>query len=207
MGYAAPVAIPSGVDRIVVSGNLPGGEKWSCSFYQQSGSSGTAQDTATTMANSSSTFFTNVIAKLTPINPSTVSFLRIDVYRYTGGNAASDKGSASISGTNGTSSFLNPNQTCFVSTLRTASPTRRGRGRIFWPALGASMGANGLFVPTPLQSLLNGLKAYLVGSGAGFVVSSADSQKRAITSIDADLVPDSQNGRRRSLSAARITGV
>lgn len=198
--------IPAGVDRIVLSGAMPGGEKWSAGFYQRSGESGTAADTADTMANGASQFFP-VVSALRAMNPVQVTISTLTVYRYTGGAGASDTGVASVGASGNGTGANHPNQTAFVTTFRSATPTRSGRGRAYWPALIVPLASTGLAVPATLQALLNAFANYNQLSDNGLkVVSTTQGVVRDVVRIDADLVLDSMNSRRRSLSPTRIVG-
>jgi len=52
-------------------------------------------------------------------------------------------------GQTGSGSASKPFQTSCVISLRTANPTRSGRGRLYWPALGAVIGSDSLRLVTP----------------------------------------------------------
>jgi hypothetical protein len=110
-----------------------------------------------------------------------------------------------------------------VLSLRTATPGPTGRGRLYWPALGATLSsAFVMTTPTPAQAAADA-KAFLkeVGdamnayyasvSAAKTVVASVRSVKnhtsRDITSIQVGSVLDTQRRRRKSLpeSYASVT--
>lgn len=63
----------------------------------------------------------------------------------------------------GTTPLALPLQSALVASIRTNTPGGSGRGRIYWPALGATLTTNGrLNVPTA-TTVLTGIKAYLAG--------------------------------------------
>lgn len=67
----------------------------------------------------------------------------------------------------GTATPSKPYQTAVVFSLRTANPGARGRGRLYWPALGASMDATTLRWATAQQTAaLAAMKTYLNAIGA-----------------------------------------
>lgn len=202
------MAIPAGVYKIVLSGTLPGGEKFATAMWKSlTADPVTAQEAAD--ATASSTTFGAIMTAARAINPASVVFTSVDVYYYANaGGVASDKGTRAISlaGTGGNP--ILPNQIALVTTFRTASPTRSGRGRMFWPGLNLVMEGGGVASAAPIQALLNALANYQVGTvGAGVVVSATQGQARPITRVDADRVPDCIQARRRSITAARLVGV
>jgi hypothetical protein len=66
----------------------------------------------------------------------------------------------------GTGSASKPYQTAVVFSLRTANPGARGRGRLYWPAIGASMEATNLRWTAAQQGLaLTAMVTYLKAIG------------------------------------------
>lgn len=56
-----------------------------------------------------------------------------------------------------------PPQSAMVISVRTDTPGASGRGRLYWPAMGATLDSSGrMFTPTP-ATLLNDFKTYLNG--------------------------------------------
>jgi hypothetical protein len=123
----------------------------------------------------------------------------------------------------GSGSATKTPQDSLVLSLRTATPGPTGRGRLYWPALGATLSsAFVMTTPTPAQAAADA-KAFLkeVGdamnayyasvSAAKTVVASVRSVKnhtsRDITSIQVGSVLDTQRRRRKSLpeSYASVT--
>lgn len=63
----------------------------------------------------------------------------------------------------GTGTLRLPPQSAMVISVRTDTPGASGRGRLYWPALGATLDVSGrMFTPTP-ATLLNDFKTYLNG--------------------------------------------
>lgn len=99
-----------------------------------------------------------------------------------------------------------PAQTCVVTTLRTTTGTRRGRGRVYWPAPATSvMSAQGT-LGTVAQGDYNDFVTDLMAIGAGglgslnlSVLSRTDNISRTVTNISTDVIFDVQT-RRRDLS-------
>lgn len=66
----------------------------------------------------------------------------------------------------GTGSATKPYQTAVVFSLRTANPGARGRGRVYWPAIGASMDATTLRWNAAQQgTALAAFKTYMAAIG------------------------------------------
>jgi hypothetical protein len=131
-----------------------------------------------------------------------------DLYRYEGGIATRhDHSSVTHAGTD-TDGHL-PLQVACVLTLRTATLSRRGRGRLYLPTCGASMmsGSLHMFLESAVDTLVDDFANYLSMANTGgrvvSVVSRTGSSSEPVTSVDADLVPDTQRRRRDKLTSAR----
>jgi hypothetical protein len=112
--------------------------------------------------------------------------------------------SINIVGTN--SGNLLPAQTCIVSTLRTTTFSRRGRGRIYWPApaLGSSDPAGQVVAAaaTRYSTFVTDLMSVTAGDLGTLVLavlSRVDNTARTVTNVITDRVFDVQT-RRRDLS-------
>lgn len=108
----------------------------------------------------------------------------------------------------GTGSGTLPLQIATVLTLRTATLSRRGRGRIYLPTCAAAMmaGDSHLFGTTRVNNLVNQFAQYatsLSGVAPMQVVSRTASNMHPVTSVDADYVPDTQRRRRDQLATSR----
>lgn len=69
----------------------------------------------------------------------------------------------SSSATAGTGTTTLPLQSALVASIRTSTPGGSGRGRLYWPALGAVLNVSGrLATPTPAAFLAD-MKTYLAG--------------------------------------------
>ena len=119
----------------------------------------------------------------------------------------------------GTGTASKPYQTAVVFSLRTANPGARGRGRVYWPAIGASMDGASLRWTTGQQSAaLAGFKSYMAALGAaiatplGFpagrlvVWSRASASISSVNVIAAGDVFDTQR-RRRDLAVESYASV
>lgn len=112
-------------------------------------------------------------------------------------------------------------QDALVFSLRTATPGPTGRGRMYWPALGATLSASfGLTGPTP-AAVVAGAKTWLTSTntamdsvyaaqGQGLRValsvrSLKNNVTRAVTSIQVGSVLDTQRRRRDLLPESYVT--
>jgi len=99
-----------------------------------------------------------------------------------------------------------PSQTCVVTTLRTTDGSRRGRGRIYWPATANNQTTSNGGVATAVVTAANAFVDDLMLIGAGGlgnlvlgVYSRSDNLTRTVTARTTDAVYDVQT-RRRDLS-------
>lgn len=204
------MSIPDGVTKFTFSGSLMSGvERWACSLYldgyaQPPGSGSfdvSLLDTTTSWTDFRNAFLAQMIA-----NDALTSY---DAYWYQGGVAvAHAQQVVSHPGTGGT--MHGPLQTAMVMTLRTATATRSGRGRIYLPCDAAAIsGTTALFTSTVVNDIVDKLAAFLTSTNTGttspVVVSQTQTQSRLIVSVDADYVPDTQRRRRNKLTSARHT--
>lgn len=196
------MAIPDDAGHYVVSGTSPGGEGFAFGWWVHdvSHSFGANLDLSTAWG----TFRTALNARMTTQQ----SITQYDYYRYASGVVSyHDQSSVAHAGT-GTSGQL-PLQVACVLTTRTATLSRRGRGRLYLPTSDFSMmsGSGNLFSSTVVNTLVDDFAAYLTsiatGSDHPVVVSRAGSVMEVITSVDADYVPDTQRRRRGKLTSAR----
>jgi hypothetical protein len=63
----------------------------------------------------------------------------------------------------GTSVPVMPPQSAIVCSIRTATPGASGRGRIYWPAMGTVIGADGRLSSANVTAILADFKTYLLG--------------------------------------------
>lgn len=197
------MAFPGNVNRYVLSGSLPGGERWSIGYYGEATLPGNAQAIANAYGSGGSLSYAFLV-QLQKLLSTSSSIDRIDVYTYGSGRTIIDQGSKALSGLAGTGSSPHSNRTSLVLTLRTAIYGARGRGRLYLPANGWAIGTDGLFVATGLQALVDAAAGEL-GYANARVVSEASSTSNEVTRVDCDRVPDSQRGRSARQTSARVT--
>lgn len=199
------MAIPAGVTRVTISGHIVGGEHWATSFWVNTPAAPLAGDAgAEAIAGSATaTLFRSKLLQLMAVGDGVDD---LDVYTYTGGTAASDHGHASFPG-NGGGTDPNPKQTSFVITLRTGSPGRSKRGRMYLPYTGGSVDAAGhmdsALVDSTVDALANWFDVLRDAGSPAVVVSQTTTSRALVTGLDADYLPDTQRRRRNKLTSAR----
>lgn len=118
----------------------------------------------------------------------------------------------------GTSSTIHPLQTSIVLSLRSTDSTARGKGRLYWPALGMAMDAStARFSASGVDNFLTAMNTYLgdieeaiqaVGgmtTAALSVWSRTTPKTSVVTSLRAGNVPDVQRRRRDKVVEAYLT--
>lgn len=200
------MGIPSGVVKYVLSGNLPGGEVFQTAWWEKWDGSQVINDSLATTIAASGPFTTLTGVLKTGINTSS-NYTALDIYLYTGSQAATSHGHAGFLVT-GTGTTPHPNQISLVVTLRTATPGRSGRGRMYLPANGIGMTTtNGQMNSSTVDSIVDalgvwfGVRNSIVPSVA--VVSQTSTAYHLVTSVDADYVGDVQRRRARKQVSVR----
>jgi hypothetical protein len=177
------------VQRIVFGGRLGAGEVWSTGFWTTiNGNSGTAaQVAAATVASGS---FTNVKRDILQLMNSSGTFDTVTVYQYrTAAVAADDVASVSVGNAPGTNTNFGPYQAACCISLRTDTGGRSGRGRMFFPAIGQSYTALGLFGNTGPQDMVTSLATFFSGRDV-VVVSATRGASYPVTRLTTDTRPD-----------------
>lgn len=194
--------IPDDVTHFVISGSNPGGEAFAFGYWIgiRSGLPVGGLDSQALW----STFRTELLNHMGPDQVIT----DYDTYAYSGGALVEhDHESVNHPGVDTTGAL--PLQVACVLTMRSDVLTRSGRGRLYLPTSGFSiMGGSGhLFASSVVNSLVDKFAAWLStysATGADpVVVSRTHGVMHTITSVDADLVPDTQRRRRNKLTSAR----
>lgn len=130
----------------------------------------------------------------------------VDVQYYEASNQLALQSSSSVSAVVGASSNSCPRQTAVVLSLRTGLPGGSRRGRCYWPAIGADIGANGRLASgnTPLEiaqdfaAMVSGIAATAPSpfDAQYGVYSVALDTVTPVTLIQCGDVPDTQRRRR-----------
>lgn len=152
--------------RITATGNLPGGEVWSCSLAMTPPNvdPSTYQDVVNRVAGIAGPLWAAAAIRTDTRFSSGVSVLQT-IVRMIGPD-----GKTIVQGLNGSAgqgngvSISMPNQCAVVASLLTGVPGARGRGRLYLPSLGVLVGTTGRIQPgtvgplaASVQTLLNGL--------------------------------------------------
>lgn len=197
------MALPPDVIHTVVSGSNVGSDRWSFGWWQDTSSAAPAGNADLDANPDWLTFITELVTAMTTQQ----AVDKYDVYRYQGG-ALVNHWQKSVSHPGTATSGQLPLQVSLVVTLRSAIPTRRGRGRVYLPTCAfAMMGTGHLFSSTKVNTLVDKLALAFTSLGSGSnpvgVVSRVEGVIRPVVSIDADLVPDTQRRRSNELTSAR----
>lgn len=153
--------------RIVFSGALPQGERWSTGFWISGPGPTSSADAQAKM----DTFFTTIAAgpldRIREGIPSTGNIDQIRLYWYAQASPATalyitDATTGPIAGT-GTATL--PLQTSVVVSLRTTTNARSGRGRMYLPSAGRAL-TNHELTQTQVDNIANNLALILTAGGA-----------------------------------------
>lgn len=196
---------PANSAHIVMSGHLGGGNVFAAGFWVRTQSGDNATQTLTAIRNSlgASGFTGSAAGLLTPSD----GYDNIECYQYDGGPAAADYASSGFSSP-GTGTASSAKSQALVMTLRTATPGRSGRGRVYLPCTGLAVAAGtGLLDAATVSDVVTDFGAALEGIDpiALVVYSPSAGALRTCTAVTADYRPDRQEGRERRLSTARAT--
>lgn len=143
--------------------------------------------------------------------------VRIDVYQ-SGSMASAMNGSSSGFGLAGTASLAAAASQCIVNSLYTANNSRRGRGRMYWPATGAlpSTAQPYGFDPTQINSYGTSMATFISDLGGAFFANAMGNGTAVVQSLTAGLTfpitqllidtrPDRQEHREKALLWQRFS--
>lgn len=205
--------------RVSILGLMPGGEEWSVnpvwSLNLQEGNVTLTQDELNTMAAAINAVVVPTGVRAAMIAANTITGVRLEARTVAGVlEAQAEAGRTPVAGTG---TMPHPYQTSVVLSLRTAHPGPSGRGRMYWPATGFSMGAGTLRLdPTTLTAFVAGMKSYLAlidnaiatvePNGTALMVWSRKNQALYdVNLLEAGDVADVQRRRRDQLVEARTS--
>lgn len=200
------MTVPDDVTHVVVSGTAASGEDFAFGFWvlDADASFGAGLDAITTWVTFRTALLSHMVADC--------AITQYDTYHYSGGAVdAHDMDSVNHVGTD-SSGYL-PLQVACVLTLRSATLTRSGRGRLYLPTTGFSMMAAGhLFASSAVNALVDdfvdfGSDLLSLDHELQVVSRLGDGAARSVISVDADYVPDTQRRRRNKLTSARHSGI
>lgn len=195
--------------RVSIGGSMPGGEVWSVNpVYSIGGDLGVPVSAAQASTIANAILAIAVPTGLRNINASSVNFSTIRVEaRSLAGVLETQAEAVRGTPTSGTGTNTHPYQTSLVTSLRSAQPGARGRGRLYWPCTGLSISNTSLRVLTAdVVSVRDSVKTYLSGiesaievtlTGVSLAVwSRATPDLYPVTSIQVGDVLDVQRRRR-----------
>jgi len=197
--------------RVSTLGALPSGEVWSINpIFSLGGDFGgvdVTQAQLITIATAINAASVPTTLRAAMSSSTTITGVRLEARTNEGlleAQFEAQRGSAVLGSGGSAHSF----QTAIVTSLRTAQPGARGRGRLFLPATGIGLTAATLRVASAdVTSVLGGVKAYLASletaietvfpTGVSLVVwSRANAQSYGVTSIQMGDILDVQRRRR-----------
>lgn len=204
--------------RISLTGALPSGENWSVNpIYRFTAPLAISSDECAAVAAEVNTV--TLGSSLTGLNPSTwtLTGCRVEARDLNGeleSVAEAARGTAVV----GTSSVVHPLQTSIVLSLRTTDSTARGKGRLYWPALGMAIDTTtARFSAVGVDNFITGMNTYLAAiraeirsiggmSSASLAVWSRTTPKVApVVTLKAGNVPDVQRRRRDKVVESYLT--
>lgn len=209
------MAIPAGATRIVFSGDMPNGEIWSTGFWMQ-GDAPTSAAEANALALLAYDEFSatdgsgGMYATLVNLMNAATSWNQVNVYVYpTGGPTATFVGQYILPTVAlGSATAHNPNQVALVITLRTGLSGRSHRGRMYLPATGVPMAADGQVSQATIDAVVNAWAAAFsdwngASEGKIVVVSTKLTASTPVSVVSADSRADIQRSRANSEAILR----
>lgn len=198
---------PAGVARIVMSGTLYGGEIWATGFYVDVGTlagpsaaNTLAQNMTSLLQSSGSTAAMAYQASKTWSTQT--AWTKTSVYFYgNGGKLSSVQGEYVLpNAVVGSASGSAPNQSSLVVSLRTDTPGRSYRGRLFTPFTAGFGGASGQLAASDTNGVATAWAAAFSAMKTAYnafpvVVSDHLAAKTSVTSVIVNSRPDIQRRR------------
>lgn len=198
--------------RLNFQGNLPAGDVFNHSLFVSGSDASTINDAVTAGAAAAAALTTTASGMQSLFNTTTIwaGLVVEEVDQTTGLSVATGSASFTHAGTTSASSAL-PGQCAIVVTLRTATLSRRGRGRFYLPPMaGASTTSTGrlssasqALCVTSLNAFFNALKTF-VAPMTPVVYSPTGRTVATVTSYDLGDVFDTQRRRRNKLVESRV---
>lgn len=153
--------------RVIWKGTLPGGESWSTSAaFIPVGVVTVPQPQAAMNAGATAIAAAGLSADILSMISQATALTEVRLEQRTASGALRAVGVGARSNSQvGSTTPTKPFQTSVVVSLRTQVPGKRGRGRMYWPALGLPISASTLRVsPTDVNAKLNAIKALMVST-------------------------------------------
>jgi len=152
--------------RVSILGSIGGEEVWSVNpvfdptLEFPGGVNQTALDTAT-LAIASRTIPPDLLTLMSPNASRTGAKVEVRDDATDALIAISQQGSSSV--VSGSSTLKLPTQSALVCSVRTDTPGASGRGRIYWPAMGATLSTTGRLATPSNAVAVAAFKQYLLG--------------------------------------------
>lgn len=205
MPYAEPTFY------VTVGGRMPGNEEWQIGFHLDQGPDGAPGGDAAAVANSLAPIFQQVFqtGNIAGALSSGCRAERVSAYYIPANQTrATQVGQAQIDAVGSGEAKL-PNQCAIVCSFRTEDPSRRGRGRVYLPAVGLTIGTNGQVS----SGVANGIAQEM--AGLLFQMNSAEynglvlggTSGNSIDRVLVDSVVDTQRRRRNRMEPATTANV
>lgn len=188
--------------NLVHEGTLPGGEQWSFGLWLAGDGELVTQAQLNQLVADAETASNALVTAIAPLLSSGAPITRLVAYSYPVPNGpAALRAEAPYSGPSSAVTPNMPNQVSLVATLKSDVPTRTATGRIYLPALAASV-VNGVLSSPTAQSIATGVANYLTALNASTATDDvvvAGSTAAAVVRVEVDNVLDTQRRRRDSV--------
>lgn len=191
------MAVPNS-RRLVVEGTMSGNERFAFSWAALGPVVVGQGAQAWTDAIKANAAFTAFITALKPFMNTGTSATTLRGYYYDNQGNLADAGVSDITSGVGTGGNPTPNQCALVASLRTASNTRSGRGRMYLPCNGVGAAAASGKLNISVTALTAAI-ASLMGYTLGQVASETQGQLRPVTVVKVGDVVDTIRARRSRL--------
>lgn len=196
------------VQKISFGGSLPAGEVWQCGLWFSPNTTPGTQAALQAEVDAMVTPFTTwwATSAISGIRAAGMTLNNLSLYGYAANaTSAGAVAHATISLAANATQQSKPNQCALVCSLRTVSPARNGRGRIYLPFLSGGV-AGGQLATTDAQAVATATANLLVALNGGTAPSSigrvlGGTSGLPVTSVVVDTVIDTQRRRRNKIVA------
>jgi hypothetical protein len=158
--------------RVLIRGTISGTQTWSAGFACSSSTVPTATQLQTFVTSIAGTPFTTFITATSGLRTFMATGLtrvdRMDAYYIPANSrvATLSATAALVNSNTGTGTGVQPAQSCVVASLRTNTPGRSGRGRMYFPADGLALSSVGQIAQGNANALSSSLAAYFTAVNA-----------------------------------------
>jgi len=171
-GFLRRIALPEDIlsyVRVSILGTLLASEVWSVNpVFDPTAEFGTtvnqSQLDAAALAIANRTIPTSMRTALS--TSATRTGCRVEVRDDANDSLLAISTQGSVTPVSGTGVIAMPPQSAIVLSIRTDTPGGSGRGRLYWPTMGATLDGNGRIPAATATTFLADLKSYLLGIAA-----------------------------------------